>query len=505
MPEDPASPLNTDTDTKEIRRKSVRGGKITLITRIANIGLQMASTVTVARLLGPEEYGIIAMVTAITSFAGLFRDLGLSSATIQRDKLSQEQLSTLYWINVAAGGILTLIVSTGAPLVSLFYGRPELTWVTLALSARFFINGFSTQQSALLIRQMKFGRHAVATLSGGLSNLIIAIAFAYYGFGYWALVLSSIGSGIITACAFNFGSPWKPGPPRRRTGVRSMLRYGANITLFEIINFFSRNLDNILIGRFIGADALGIYNRAYQLMLFPINNLRNPISAAVFPALSRLQHDPATFSSYYKQCIFVVSFVGMPLMTFLFLANESVVLILLGNDWAAVAPVFQILSIVGFIQPSLAMIGLALLSTGQANLQLKLGILNSTVTIIGFAVGLQWGILGIATAYCATNYLLIHPNLAIAFRSSESGLTPRSYYSTIAPTVCLCLASAILTHLVVNLASIKGHAPWVQIAGYSLCFFPTLTLLNLALTRFSRSHRRFVASVPLFSKFSFLR
>lgn len=389
-----------------------------MVAQAANVLIHLTSTVLLARLLRPEEYGVIAMVLAVTAFAQLFRDLGLSSATIQRDKLSHEQLSTLFWINVAAGTVLTLLVAAAAPVVAWFYQRPEVQAVTLVLSLSFVISSFSTQQGALLVRQMRFGRKAAATLSGALVSLAASVFLAVHDHGYWSLVYGTLAGTTTTTLLLNLLSGWRPGWWSRRTGVRAMLKYGANITAFDVVNYFHRNLDNLLIGRFWGPDALGLYSRAYQLLMFPINNLRGPLNTVAFPAMSRLRQQPGLFRSYYRRLTALLAFVSMPLTAFLFVAARPVIELALGPRWLGVAPIFAVLAITGFIQPVASLRGLVLLSTGQARRYFHWGLLNAGCVSLGFVVGVAWGPLGIAAAYAVVNYGILYPSLRLAFRDT---------------------------------------------------------------------------------------
>jgi PST family polysaccharide transporter len=436
------------TDVQRLGRQSVRGGSITLLSQAASVSVQLISTIVLARMLSPAEFGIIAMVLAVTSFAGMFRDLGLSSATIQRAELTPVQLSTLYWINVAAGTVLTMIVAALAPLVARFYGRPELVAVTLALSFTFVISSFGSQCEALLTRQMRFGRRAIATLSGSVTTLLVALTMAFHGFSYWALVWGNLAGVLMTSLLLNGLSGWRPQWVVRGAGMRSMLGFGANVTAFNLVNYFARNLDNILIGRFWGADALGLYSRAYQLLMFPITNLRGPIERVAFPAMSRLQGQSDDYRQYYRQVVFGLAFLSMPLTTYLFFGSDFIVDIVLGPKWSGVVPVFSILAVVAFIQPCISTIGLVCLSLGRARLYLWVGVACAAVTVMGFVAGVAWGAVGVASAYAITTYLGVVPITAWAFTQT--------------PIKCTDFLRAVRNPLIASL--LAGFVTW-QVRG----------------------------------------
>ena len=250
--------------------------------------------------------------------------LGFLRPPFKSRRLRTPSKATLFWINVAFG--------LHADRCRLrrrhrwwrgFIASLKLRWVTIALSASFVIGSLATQSGALLVREMRFGRQAVATISRRAGKLDVSVALALRGFRYWSLVWGQLGGGLTTTCLMFVLSPFRPGLPSRGTGLKEMLKFGANITAFDFVNYFHRNLDNILIGRFWGAEALGLYSRAYALLMFPITNLRGPINAVAFPAMSRLQNQPVAFRAYYLRVTSLLALLSMPLTAFLFVVQTN--------------------------------------------------------------------------------------------------------------------------------------------------------------------------------------
>ncbi|OAM87860.1 hypothetical protein AW736_20195 [Termitidicoccus mucosus] len=405
-------------DMADLKRKSVRGGMVTFGAQGISIAIQLASTVTLARLLSPDDYGVMAMVIAVTSFAGLFRDLGLSAAAIQKGTLTHAQMSNLFWLNVGMGILLTSALAASSPLVAWFYGKPELIPLTLLLSTTFLIGSLGTQHGALMQRELQFGRRAVTGIAGALAGLGVSIILALHGQGYWALAWGSITGGIVTTLLLFALSPFRPGLWTRGVGIRSMLKFGANITAFDFVNYFHRNLDNILIGKFWGADALGLYSRAYSLLMLPINTLRGPINAVGFPAMSRLQNQSDAFRDYYRKVTTFLALVSMPFSAFLFVASKPVIVLALGVQWIGIVPIFAILATVGFVQPVITLWGMVVLSRGMGKRYLQLGFFNAVCSIIGFSIGLHWGAIGVAAGYAVVTYITAYPILAWTFRGT---------------------------------------------------------------------------------------
>ncbi len=405
-----------DTDLK---KRSLKSGAVTLMSQGLSFVIQLGSTMILARILTPEDYGMLAMVLAITGLAGVLLNLGLSTATIQRAEITHEQVSTLFWINAGIGALLMVLIASLSPVIAWFYKTPELAWVAAALSCNFLINGLSVQHHALLNRQMRFVALAVIHVSAMLVGIVVAIIAALQGFGYWALVLNSLTVSACTVAGAWFATKWSPGLPRRDAGVGSMVKFGADIVGFNVINYFSRNLDNILIGRYSGSAALGLYSKAYQLMMMPITNLRDPLNKVAMPSLSRLQNKPNEYKNYYLKCVGVLAFISMPVVVFMYVSSDRLILLLLGSQWIGASEIFKILSIAAFIQPVSSTVGMVLLSTGRGRRYLTLGGVNSGIISIFFVLGLPWGAKGVAIAYTIATYAILYPTLFYTFQNTK--------------------------------------------------------------------------------------
>lgn len=407
----PQEPLSSEgnSDFSELKRKSARGGIVAIGSQGITVAVQLVSTVILARILTPGDYGTLAMVTTITAFAALFRDLGLSSAAIQKKGLTTAQQSNLFWLNVLAGATLTAVIAASAPLVARFYGKTELLNVTLVLSLSFIITSLGTQHDAMLVRRMQFVRSSCARIAGALATLGVSVVCGLKGYAYWSLVWGTLAGATVTTLLLFLLSPFRPGLPNRGSGVRQLLGFGADVTAFNFVNYFSRNLDNILIGKFVGADALGVYGRAYQLLMFPIINLRAPIVSVAFPAMSQLDPQSDEFRSYYFELVRLLAWLTMPLMILMYVSSSDIIHIVLGPQWSGVAPIFSILAIVGFIQPIGSLRGLLLISSGQSRRNLYAGLIGSSIVTSGFIIGIRWGVTGIAWSYVTSIYLSLLP------------------------------------------------------------------------------------------------
>jgi PST family polysaccharide transporter len=400
----------------DLAGKSVRGGITTMTAQGIQFVLHLVGTMVLARLLTPTDFGLIGMVTVVVGFAQMFKDAGLSMATVQKDHISHEQISTLFWLNLLLSTALGLCILAASPLVAWFYGRPELTAVTAVLSLSFTITGLTIQHAALLRRHMCFGTLAAIHIASYLANLIVVVLLALAGWRHWALVCGSLATALSSTLLTLFFCPWIPCRMQRKTGVRSMLEFGGHLTVFNFINYFARNADNILVGRLIGADALGLYAKAYQIVYMPLTNIRDPINAVAIPTLSRLESEPERFRRYYAKFVFSLAFLSMPLMGFCAVFARELVLLILGSQWVDVTNIFRVLAIVGFIQPVAGTRGAVLVACGRTKVYLALGIVTAMITVAAFCIGVMWGTIGVAVSYAIVVYALQYPASIITFR-----------------------------------------------------------------------------------------
>jgi PST family polysaccharide transporter len=451
--------------SSDLAGKSVRGGINTMTAQGVRFVLQIAGTMILARLLTPNDYGLIAMVAVVVGFAGMFKDAGLSMATVQKDKITHEQISTLFWINVLISVVLGLCVLVGSPLIAAFYGKPELTAITAVLSISFIISGLSIQHAALLQRHMRFGSLAMVNITAQVITLTMTILLALYGWRYWALVGGSLTTALFTVGLTFFFCPWVPSRMQKGTGVRNMLKFGGHLTGFNFINYFSRNLDNILIGKFIGADSLGLYGKAYQIVYLPLTNIRNPINAVAFPVLSKLQNDPERFRRYYGKIVFMLAFCSMPAMAFCIMFPEELIRLIFGEQWLGMKAVFRLLAIAGYTQAVTGTRGMLLLACGRSGLYFKLGAVGALLAVTGFGIGIFWGITGVAASFVVVSYVPQYHMFSIAFRS-----TPCTFRDLLGNCVCV----AILTWL--SVLCVWTLTLWLPLSGHLMVLVAALVM-----------------------------
>ncbi len=399
--------FNTEHLKADLKQRSVRGGIVTIAAQASKFSLKFGSTMVLARLLVPEDYGLIGMATVIIGFVEYFKDLGLSTATIQRREINHRQISTLFWINLAVGCLVALIIAGLAPAVAAFYKEPRLEGITFALAINFVFGGLTVQHQALLRRQMQFTRLAKIEVVAMIMGVATAVISAYYGLGYWALVLMLMVTAITNAVGEWVACSWRPGLPQKDSEIGSMLAYGGNLTGFNLVNYLSRNLDNILIGRRWGSGQLGLYAQAYQLLLLPIRQINNPINSVALPTLSSLQGEPEKYSRYYYKAILLITTLGMPIVALMFATADDLILLILGKQWLGSVPLFKFLMPAAFIGTFNVAGGWVYQSLGRTDRQFRIGMVMATINSIIFLISVNWGAIGVARAYGLSQPILI--------------------------------------------------------------------------------------------------
>ena len=415
--------------SSEFKQKSVRGGALTLLGQGVGMALQIGTTVILARLLLPSDYGLQSMVLTLTAFFSLFKDAGLSVATIQRENLTHEQISTLFWVNIGLGILLTIIVASAAPFLATFYKEPRLFWITVASASIFFFNSLSVQHRALLDRSMRFATNVKIDILCSTASAIIAIGMAALGYGYWSLICQNISLPLIGTAAVWIAIPWMPGKPRWTSELKSMVRFGGTVTLNSVVVYIAYNIEKVLLGRYWGAAPLGIYTRAYQLATLPVQQLIGAVHSVAFSVLSRMQGEAERLKRAYLKSLSLIVSLTIPIVISSGLFAEEIVRVVLGPKWLGAASVLQMLA------PTVMFLALVnpfswfLRSTGQVARSLKIAFLICPVVILGIVAGLHYGPRGVAMGYSSAMALLFVP--VVAWATYGTGITARAYWDAV--------------------------------------------------------------------------
>jgi PST family polysaccharide transporter len=413
--------VSTARPPDDLKGKTARGALVSGLGQGSTFLLRIVSMLALARLLVPADFGLVGMVTACTGFLSLFRDAGLSMATVQRASISREQTSSLFWVNLAVGGLLASLCVAMAPVIAAFYHEPRLFWVTVVIATSFIFNGASAQHRAVLQRDMRFVALAAIDFVSVFASVVVGVWMAATGLGYWALVAMTLCVPVVGFAGVWAAGGWVPGPPRRGAGVRSMLRYGGTVTLNSVIVYLAYNIDKVLLGRFWGAEVLGIYGRAYQLSNLPTENLNTTISMVAFPALSRLQNDPERLRNYFLKGYELFLSLVMPITMACALFAADVVRVFLGAKWGEAVPVFRLLAPTILTFALINPLSWLMFATGHAGRSLRIALLIAPVVVLGYVVGLPFGPSGVAAGFSIAMVLLAIPVIHLAMRGTRIG------------------------------------------------------------------------------------
>ncbi len=436
----------------DLKHRTIRGGFAKVCAQAANFLLRIGSLMVLARLLNPIDFGLVGMVTAVIGVLNLFRDFGLSTATVQRHSITEEQLSTLFWINILVGAILALLAVGVAPYVARFYHEPRLFWVTVVLALGFLINAAGVQHGALLQREMRFTALSAIDILSLVITTVVGIAMALRGAGYWALVGMTLVGPFVTAIGLWVCTAWIPGKPRKRVGIRSLMRFGGTITLNGLVVYVAYNLEKVLLGRFWGADVVGIYGRAYQISNIPTDNLNSSVGGVAFSALSRVQDDPHRLRSYFLKGYSLVLALTLPITILSALFAVDAISVLLGPKWKEAAPIFRLLSPTILFFAMINPFSWLLFSIGMVGRSLKIALVIAPLVIVGYVIGLPYGPRGVALGYSVAMALWVIPHIVWCVRGTA--ISVRDVFLTLSRPL---LSAVVATVLPFALQLFCGH------------------------------------------------
>jgi O-antigen/teichoic acid export membrane protein len=412
------SQSHLDMPVKDLKGRALRGGLAKGGAQASNFLLRIGCLMVLARLLEPADFGLVGMVTAITGVLSLFREFGLSTATIQRATITDEQTSTLFWVNIAIGAALGLTSVAAAPSIAAFYHEPQLVLVMSVLGTGFIFNAAGVQHSALLQRQMQFTALAVIEVLSLFISCAISIVMAVRGHGYWSLVAWSVTFPLVSTILTWIKSGWVPGGPRLNSGIRSMVRFGGIVTLNNLVIYTAYNLDKVLLGRFWGAEVMGLYGRAYQLITLPTDQINGTTGSIAIPVLSRLQDDPQRLRTYFLKGYSLVLALTVPIAVACALFADELILIMFGPKWNDAAPIFRLLAPTVLVFALINPTGWLLVSLGMVGRSLRIALAIAPVVITGYLLGLPYGAKGVALGYSIAMAAWLVPHLLWCFHGT---------------------------------------------------------------------------------------
>lgn len=378
---------------------AARGAAVTLTGQAARFVLQLIGIIVLSRILGPTAVGLYAALAVIVGLGEVLRDFGLSSAMIQASEVTRAQRSNLFWINAGLGVALAAMCAGIAPLVAGFYHEPELQAGCAAVGLVLVLGGLGTQFRAQLSRDLRFTAIAVIDVVGAAGGLVAGVVAATFGLGFWALVIQQIGMALVTATLNVAVARWLPGLPTRNANTLGLVRFGWNVGCTQVVNYLAKNVDTLVVGRFFGAESLGLYNRAYQLLTVPINQISTPATKVAFPVLSRIRGDQAQYDKLLLTGQKVLVHVVLAVFVYTMVVAPSLVQIALGEEWAGVADLYRILALAALVQTASYPTYWVFLSQGLTGESLRFTLVSKSFLVAAVLFGAIWGVEGVAAGY----------------------------------------------------------------------------------------------------------
>lgn len=450
----------TDHMLSSLKGRALSGSFVTIAAQGVQFVLMLGSTMILARLLSPRDFGLVAMVTTIIGFLRIFNEAGLSTATVQHESITHTQVSNLFWTNIALGGAVTVLLAALSPILAWFYREPRLVTITLALCVTFLLTSSAVQHLALLKRQMRFRAIAVIQMSATGVGAVVGVVMAWLKSGYWSLVGMQLATpSIALLLAWSF-SRWRPQWPKRDRATRPLLRFGAHLTASSFLWSLARGLDSLLIGRVYGPAPLGLYSRGAALLMRPIEQFVPTLGAVLVPTLSRVQVNPERYRRVVLQ-IYDIIVVATFLATGLLLAlSRPLTLLVLGQKWENAAPIFAGFTLVALYYPIGDVASWLLTSQGRGKDFLVLSLINSSLAPLFFVAGLPFGPVGVAISYSVFCFLVALPSgYYIAGREgpvTASDLWSR-FFTYLPLWMFVCLITFFIRMILIN------AAPWQQV------------------------------------------
>jgi O-antigen/teichoic acid export membrane protein len=445
---------------------------------LSNI-LKFAQLPIIARILAPQDFGLMAMVMVVTGFASSFSDMGVSCALVCRKDTSRNELSTLYWFNILSSILVFLLVNIATlPLVTYLWHEPRLERLIRWTSLIFLILPLGQQFQFLLQKELKFKIISLIDLTSDICAITVALVTAFLGQGVMALVWSALAAAIIRTillCVFGFRR-WKPTLYFRIGEIRWYLRFGAYQMGERILNFLGWNLDKVLIGSLLGAQQLGLYNIAYQLMSKPFLTFNPIVTRVAFPVFSQVQNDNKRLIYGYLEIIKIISLVMFPVYVMLIALADPIVQVLFGPQWLPAADILRVISILGFIYAICNPIGSLLLAKGRADIGFYMNVVVIMLYGASIFIGYHWGIVGIAWGLVLSTTLLLFP-LDFLVRWLVVRMSPWEFIKSFGPILMSATLGGVLAFTV---KIIIPHSTGVLLTVFSAITFGTAVYLILA-------------------------
>ena len=429
-----------------LKNRVLSGTKWVALANIFKQILQILALIVFARLLTPDDFGLFAILMIFVGFLILFTDMGTAAALVHIDNPSQELLSSVFFLNLFVGSLLSLFLILLSHPISIFFDNPGVETPLRIIALNFTILAFGVVQKARYEKALNFKPVTLIESFSVLLGILTGIGAALYGMGVYSLVAQTLTTSLVSVMLLWSVSKWKPLLHFSWSDIRKIWSYTANLSTFNFVNYFARNADNFLIGKFLNSSALGVYSLGYSIMLYPIQNISRVLLRILFPAFSQIKDDDEKFKRAYLKAIFFIALVSFPIMTGLIVTADLLVELFFGNKWANLSSILMILAPVGIIQSIGTTNGSIYMAKGNTSLLLRIGIISTVVTVLFFIPGLMFGVEGVAFSYLLSNLVMLYPVFKISW--GQIGLGIGEGFATLAPILFITILMGAGVYLI---------------------------------------------------------
>lgn len=475
-------PAEHGSEPGGLQRRVASGLTWTMVHTWGGQALSLVVFVILARLLVPEEFGLVALATVFVALAQLIVDQGLGDALIQRREITQRHIDTAFWVAITTGVVLTVAAFLLAAPIAAAVREPALAPILQVLSITFILSAFTSIPIALLSRELAFRLLAIRAVLSIIGGGVVGIGMALLDYGAWALVGQQIAAAVLSVITLWAAVPWRPRFQASRAEFNELFAFGARVVGSDILGFISRNADNFLIGVFLGTVPLGIYAVGYRILDVSQRLLINVARKITFPAFSRLQHDEPRLTSAYLRVTRVGSVLIVPGYVGLALIAPELTVLLFGQTWAESGPVAAILFLSGPVLAVQAFSGSLLYAAGHPEVVLRFRVITTLANIVGFVVALPFGILAVAAAFTIRAYVLLP--LLLVWTRRHAAVRIAEYLAQVRGTAAATLVmSAVIVALKVLGADRIGPGPFLalEVTAGALTFVAVLWLVERSL------------------------
>lgn len=388
-----------------LKQQVVKGISWSFFDQITRQVLSVGITAVLARMLSPSDYGLVALAAIFTGFLSMFGDLSIGTALIQKKVIEDWEISTSFWICIATGVALATILCAIAPFAADYYEQPILTYLIVISALNFLITPICSIHKTLLTKKLQFNRMGQLNILFASFSAITSLTLAVSGLGVWSLVLGDLVANVLIIPIVWKFEKWRPKFIFDRSCFKYLFTFSSYILSSNVLFYFARNFDNMIVGKYLGAGVLGIYSMAYKLMMKPLQQISWSVTLVLFPTFSAIQDDIARIRAAYLKVVQGIALLTFPMMLGLMIVSREFILVMVGSKWEGVIEPLQVLCLVGAIQSIGTTFGSIFISLGRADLQFKTGLVSSIGDIIGFITCIRWGLMGLVQGYLVTSTL----------------------------------------------------------------------------------------------------